>query len=269
MSVALAAVVALAYAGVAGLLWGAWRRHEPSSAPAARLLQAGVALHVIQLALAARDAAVPGFAESLSGLALGLMLAVAWAGRTELRALAVFLVPVGTGLFVVAQLVPAGLRVAALRTMGPSWWLPLHVGLVLAAATGFFVELGVLSAHEAVRRRLKQKRFGGLHRLPSLETLARMQVRALAFGLACLLLGLAAGAAWAAEGMRHSEWITDPKVLLSSLTWLVYAAALGLRVQQGRISAGVRALSLLGFALLIFSLVGFDLVTGGFHGRAG
>jgi len=270
VELAVAAVVLAAYLTVTVAWAAAVRGGEPVPGWAAPALWAAVAVHGALLAgLAGWGDQLPGFADSLSALALGVMLAVAWSSRAELSALGVFLLPVGTGLLGLSLSVPGGVRVAALQEVGSSWWLPVHVGLVLAAFTAFVMELGVVGLHEVVRRRLKQKRLVGLGRFPALDTLAQVQERALAFGLVCLGLGLAAGAGWAGSTMHHQEWVSDPKVVLSGVVWLLYGASLFARRRAGRPTPATSGLDLAAFLLLVFSVAGLDVVAAGFHAYGG
>jgi ABC-type uncharacterized transport system permease subunit len=265
-----AAAVLAAYLTVTAVWTSAARGGGPAPGWAVPALWAAVVVHAALLAAVAWSGEqLPGFADSLSALALGVMVAVAWAARTEMAALGVFLLPVGTGLLGLSLSIPGGVRVAALQQVGTSWWLPVHVGLVLAAFTAFLMELGVVGLHELVRRRLKQKRLAGLGRFPALDTLAQVQERALGFGLACLGLGLAAGAAWAGSTMHHQEWVSDPKVVLSGVVWLLYAGSLAGRRQAGRPTPATSGLDLAAFLLLLFSVAGLDLVAAGFHAYGG
>jgi ABC-type transport system involved in cytochrome c biogenesis permease subunit len=228
----------------------------------------GVVVHgwtLLYAAFATSD--MPGFAESLSAVSFGVMLAYAWVGRRRMQMLGMYLAPTGALIMVVSLMVPSP-RVTALGSLESSWWLPVHLGLVFAAIAGFFLEFVVGMAQIAVRRRLKRKQFGGLSRFPSLETLDRIQFRSLVFGLCCLAFGIVAGGVWASREM-HQAWMSDPKVLFTSLIWSWYAASLGLRLFTGWHGRWSMALSIMGFVGLVFSVVGLDFVTGGFHAYGG
>lgn len=254
------------YAGGAARLFAASRAGEDPPEAVAWALRAGVAVHAAGLVVAAlTSAASPGFAESLSGLALGVMAAAAWGVRGRLVPLSVFLAPAGAALLLLSLLVPADWQVTALRAAGSSWWLPLHVGLMLAALTSFFVEFVVGLLQSIVRGRLKRKQLAGLARFPSLETLDRMQVRASLAGLLTLGLGITSGATWAGQVMHHQAWILDPKVAFALVMWVWYAGALAWRLHAGWHGRLSMVLSAVGFALLSFSVLGFDFVVAGFH----
>jgi ABC-type transport system involved in cytochrome c biogenesis permease subunit len=261
-------VVLLLYVA-AGIAHARAAMREEDPPPFARLAAlAGVVIHGASLLYAAVwNPTMPGFAESLSAVGFGVMLAYAWVDRRRIQLLGMYLAPVGAILMAVSFLVPST-RVAALGTVETSLWLPVHLGLVFAAIAGFFLEFVVGVAQLAVRRRLKRKQFAGLARFPSLETLDRIQLRSLVFGLCCLGLGIAAGGVWASSEMHHA-WLADPKVLFTLLIWSWYAGSLGVRLFVGWHGRWSMALSMMGFIGIMFSVVGLDFITGGFHAYGG
>ena len=117
-------------------------------------------------------------------------------------------------------------------------------------------------------RRLKARRGPGLLRhLPSLETLDRLNYACLVWGLILLTLGMVSGIIWAHTAWGRF-WSSDPKVLFSFLTWGIYVVLL-----QGRMIAGWRGrwaatLTIAGFAVLVLSLVGVNVLALGNHGKA-
>jgi ABC-type uncharacterized transport system permease subunit len=233
-------------------------------------LSVAVAAHGFTLfAAAALASAPPGFSESLSGVALGVMVAVVLLARGERSALGALLAPCGAALMAAALLVPSSLHISALQDGdGGGWWLAVHVGLVLAGVASLCVEFGVAAAQAWVRRRLKRKDLTILTRFPALESLERIQRRAVIFGLACLGAGIALGG-WTVSGaLHHRQWLLDPKVVVSLVIWSWYAATLVLRSWVGWRGQSSMVLSSVGFGLLIFSVLGLDFVTRGFHAYA-
>lgn len=228
----------------------------------------GLAVHATAIVAEAVAGEVPGFAESLSALAFGVMLVTAMVSRDRLSSLGMFLVPAATVLQAASFFAPST-QVAALRVSGASWWLPVHLGLVFAAMAGFFLEFIVASLQIVVRRRLKQKRLATLDRFPAIEVLDRVQFRALVFGLACLGLGIAVGAVWASTVMAHGMWITDPKVWTTLAVWGWYAGVLQFRLVRGWHVRFSMVLSGVGFFLLMFSFVGLEFLIEGFHAYGG
>lgn len=225
----------------------------------------GVAMHVGGLLGEAASGLLPGFGEALSALSLGVMLAYVLVGRDRLAALGVFLLPVATILQVASFLVPSS-TVSALTAAGHgTWWLPIHLGLVFAGFAGFFLELCVAGMQTVVRNRLKRKQFADLARLPALEALELVQMRALMFGLACLGLGVIVGAVGASTLLEHAAWIEDPKVVISAVVWCWYAALFQFRSRMGWQGRHSLTLSAIGFGTLVFSFLALPFVVQGFH----
>ena len=206
----------------------------------------------------------PGFAEALSAAALGMMVAyTVVGGMARLRALGLLLAPLSTVVLGTALVVPHR-TVSALAETGASAWLPLHLGLIFAGIGGFSLSFAVGVLYLVVRGRLKAKKLAGLKRLPSLEVLDRIQFRSTLFGFAFLTLGIAAGGAWAAASFSES-WTLDPKVLFTVVIWLWYGVALQVRLVAGWRGRWSALFSIVGFAGLVFSLIGFNFVVEGWH----
>lgn len=239
---------------------------EPDIPMQARIaVGVGVLLHGGALvATAVLSQTVPGFAESLSSVSLGVMVAYVFVARDRLAPLGRFLLPMGVALLLLSLAVPSP-KVAALESSDASMWLPVHLGLVFAGVVAFCLEFLVGGVQWWVQRRLKAKRFVGLERFPSLEVLDRVQVRSLLFGLLCLGLGVLAGGVWASSTMHHAAWVDNPKVWSSAVIWCWYAGSLAIRQTSGFHGRWSRVLSLLGFVGLLFSMFGLDFITGGFH----
>jgi ABC-type uncharacterized transport system permease subunit len=135
-------------------------------------------------------------------------------------------------------------------------WPHAHV---LLSALGFsllaLASLGAL-AYLAKQRALKRKS-RMRQRLPSLESLDRMQHFTLTLGFALLTLGVISGFAWGAQA-GLSPWTWHSLGLLGA--WAVYLLPLGLRLlshQRGeRPARGLVA----SFVLLAFSYIGIRLL---------
>jgi ABC-type uncharacterized transport system permease subunit len=136
------------------------------------------------------------------------------------------------------------------------------VGYTAFALSAIYGVLFLLLYHE-----LKTKRFGLIYdRLPALEVLARMSVGAVGIGVASLAVTIACGVVWARS--EFPGFASDPKFLLTVATWLVYLAVLGLHHVlhwSGRRTIGF---SLIGFVLLVFSLLAANLWLESFHAFA-
>lgn len=229
----------------------------------------GVVLHGVGLAISIMlSPSLPGHAESLSVSGLALMVVTLMLRGDRVVVLQVVLSALA-GLAAAGALAsPAGLH---LETSGDrlSPWLVVHLALIFVAVAGFVLEFFVGLVQVIVRRRLKSKALVGLARLPSLETLDIIQYRALVTGLVALTLGILAGGMFASGILPHQEWLLDPKVAFTLVVWFWYALSFGLRLYAGWHGRWSMAFSALGFVGLVFSLVGLDFVTRGFHAYGG
>jgi ABC-type uncharacterized transport system permease subunit len=137
--------------------------------------------------------------------------------------------------------------------MGRDVWLIVHILLVLAGyAALIFTALSAL-AYLVQERRLKTKQGSALlERLPPLATLDKMLSQSLGLGFTFLTLGLVFGVMWAFIYAADPDWIANPSVTLSVVTWMLLAGMLFLRASagwRGR-KAAVMALVVLGCSAL-------------------
>lgn len=140
-------------------------------------------------------------------------------------------------------------RVAPFPDQGlRSVWLVVHIVLVIAAYAALVFTAVAAILYLVQERRLKSKQPSALlERLPPLATLDGMLTRSLSWGFALLTLGLLFGVLWAfiyVEG----DWISDPSITISVITWALVVIMMILRASagwRGR-KAAVMALAVLG-----------------------
>lgn len=258
-------MILLATGILAILLYGAaslW----PARARA--LAVAAVLLHTVELFVDVLGGGTPGFAESLSvsGLAIGVAGTVMARGRNF--AVARGLLPLAAILLGASLVLPSP-QVSALQGSPNSLWLPAHLLFMFTAIGAFVLDFVVGILQLAVRRRLKARDFDGIQQMPALGALSALQTRALGVGLLALTLGLGTGGMWAASLLSHHAWLSDPKVVFTLFVWLWYAMLLGLRLNAGWRGRSAVALSAVGIAGIVFSLVGLDFLSEGFHAYGG
>lgn len=144
--------------------------------------------------------------------------------------------------------------------VGTGSWPHLHVilagaGLSLLAVAGLAGALFI-----AVDRALKSKRGGNWRkRLPSLEALDRVNALALTIGFPLLSSGVVAGMLWTQSqtgqlfaGGAHAIW--------SSVAWGVYLVLAVARFRMGMRGREAAACAALGFAFLLFVVIGVGVV---------
>jgi len=180
-------------------------------------------------------------------------------------ALATFLLPVAM------VLSAAGLWSGSPGTTGSGSWLPMHVVAVLLGFCGFAVAAASGVLYLLQEKRLKAKRSMGLStRLPSLETLDRLNFHALVFGFVLLTAGLGIGIAAAVVTRELGRtWWTDPKVILSCVVWGFNGAVVACRGVRSLSGRPIARLTVLGFALVLLVLVAADRLVPGVHARVG
>lgn len=131
--------------------------------------------------------------------------------------------------------------------------IPLFMGYAALTLT-FVLSLMYLTQ----QRQLKHKFFGPLLLgLPSLESLDRLMWKTLSFGFPLLTLGLVFGIFWVKySNILGPQWYMDPKVVMGTVTWLVYAALLHLRIGVTMHGSRVAMLNIAGFTLVLFTFLG-------------
>jgi ABC-type uncharacterized transport system permease subunit len=225
-----------------------------------------LALHIVYLVLQAvrlnRVPVATSF-ESLSALALALGVVYLIQERRSRTPYTGF---VFVPLVFVCQLL-ASLFASPSVTVNPVLQSPLfgiHIGTALLGYAAFAVSaiFGIL--YVMLYHNLKAHRFGLVYeRLPSLEVLAAMNVRAAVFGLACLTLAICVGAWWS-RGLYPDFW-QDPKLWLSVLAWLIYALCLLARYGVGWRGPRVAYFTIAGFLLVVFSMLAVNRLFPSFH----
>jgi HemX protein len=113
---------------------------------------------------------------------------------------------------------------------------------------------------------LKSHRFGLIwRRLPSLELLASMSLRAAVLGLVFLTVTIVIGVLWATQ--RFPGFYGDSKFIMTLLVWFVYGIGIALHYWLGWSGRQTIFLSLVGFVLMVISMA-VRLWLPSFHGFA-
>ncbi|NPB09303.1 MAG: c-type cytochrome biogenesis protein CcsB [Thermodesulfobacteria bacterium] len=242
---------------------------EEAARGAYYVLLVGFGLHTISLVARWLEAGYPPFTnlfEATSFLAWALVLGYLVLDRRfqrQGRVLGAFVTPIATLLMLYSSFCPKD--ILPLPPVLRSLWLPIHAAISLLSY-GFFI----LAAASGVmyllqEREIKKKRLGGIFkRLPSLETLDRMNELSLKIGFPLLTLGIITGAVWAEEAWG-TYWSWDPKETWSLIMWLVYAALLHERLAVGWRGRKAAWLSIVGFLTWLISFFVVNLFIPGAH----
>jgi len=130
----------------------------------------------------------------------------------------------------------------------------VHIATALLGYTAFAVSAIFGLLYVLLYHNLKAHRFGIVYeRLPSLEVLSGMNLRAAVFGLVSLTLAIGVGALWSLQ--VYPEFWSDPKVWLSLATWGIYALGLTVRYASNWRGPRVAYFTIAGFVLVVISML--------------
>ncbi len=101
------------------------------------------------------------------------------------------------------------------------------------------------------------------------DDLEEISYRAIAIGFPVFTLGALIFAMIWAEIAWSRFWGWDPKEVWALITWLFYSAYLHLRLSRGWQGTRSAWLAVIGFLVVMFTLVGVNLVIAGLHSYAG
>ncbi|OGU08733.1 MAG: c-type cytochrome biogenesis protein CcsB, partial [Geobacteraceae bacterium GWC2_58_44] len=129
----------------------------------------------------------------------------------------------------------------------------------------FAISFGVSIMYLIQSHFLKKRRLGPMfQKLPPLDMLDDISYRCLTFGFPLLTFAIISGAIWA-ETAWGTYWSWDPKETWSLITWFIYAALLHGRLTTGWRGRKAAMLSIFGFAVVLFTFLGVNLLLGGLH----
>jgi cytochrome c-type biogenesis protein CcsB len=147
-----------------------------------------------------------------------------------------------------------------------STWLILHIVIIFLgeASLALACGTGILYLIQEHAIKSKTNRFF-LKRLPSLEFLDMSGYAFIFTGFTLLTIGLITGFVYAQQ-VWGRFWSWNPKEIWSGITWLIYAALLHERLVAGWRGRRAAIMSIIGFAALIFTFLGVNLLMEGHHG---
>ena len=140
-----------------------------------------------------------------------------------------------------------------------------HTACSLLSYAAFLVACVAAALFLVQERQLKRKRMGLLfHRLPSLKALDRLNFIAIGIGFALLSVGTACGFL-GAKVLLGRWWSGDPKEYLTVALWGSYLALWLVRLRATLRGRRLALLSILGFSLVLFTLLGVTRLLPSWH----
>ena len=146
--------------------------------------------------------------------------------------------------------------------------IAIHVACSLFSYLAFLVAFVAGLLFLVQERQLKRKTLGLLfHRLPSLDALDRLNFLAIGAGFGLLSAGLAFGVVGVAAVFGR-WWTGDPKEVLTVLVWTAYLVLWLVRLRATLRGRRVALLSILGFSLMLFTVLAASRALPSWHNFA-
>ena len=148
-----------------------------------------------------------------------------------------------------------------------SYWIAIHVSAAIIASGGFTVGFVATLLYLAKARHEEKANTGFLDRLPGSTTLDDLAYKATMFVFPIWTFSIIAGAIWADEAWGR-YWGWDPKETWSFIVFAIYAGYLHARATAGWKGRKAAVVSIVGYAALLFNLVGVNIFLEGLHSYA-
>lgn len=258
--------LALLYAtAFAAYVWHFTSQKPLAGRIATGLLLISVLVHTFVLGMYTMELGVPPMAGRTGAVSTFVwMLAVSYLSievSTDERGMGIFVTPL---LLALQGLVAHGEMPTDVPQYFAAPFVAVHVGALLFAYASFALACVIGITYVLLFRELKRRTPGMFfRRLPSLQVLDRMNMRAVWIGWLLLTIGLVGGAAWlrdvspqmAGDPRLPHMTITDPKILIAVVTWLIYGGLLAARRWAGLTARRAAWLSAAGFALVLLNFL--------------
>ncbi len=139
-------------------------------------------------------------------------------------------------------------------------WLIAHVVACFIGYAAFAIAFG-LSIMYLIKEKDAQENSRLLERFPKTGVLDELNHQMVMFGFLFLSVGIITGAVWANSAWGR-YWGWDPKETWSLITWFIYATLLHARLTRGWHGRRIAFLSVVGFAAVMFTYFGVNLLPG-------
>jgi len=181
--------------------------------------------------------------------------------RFKNRTIGAFTTPIAFLALAYASLSPnISDRIRPLLPALQSNWLIAHVTSCFIGYAAFALAFG-LSLMYLIKEREKEGGKSMLSYFPEINILEELIHQMVVFGFLFLSVGIITGSVWANSAWGR-YWGWDPKETWSLITWFVYAAMLHARLTRGWYGRRIAYLSITGFAAVLFTYFGVNLLPG-------
>jgi ABC-type transport system involved in cytochrome c biogenesis permease subunit len=252
-------------AALVAYAWHFARRHPVVGRTATTLLVAAALAHTFVIGMQTMEFGhipVAGATSAISTFVWLLALSYLYIEMTtDERAMGVFILPLLVALQAIPSIRP-GVEDRAPVLHGPLFGV--HVSSLLFAYASFALACVIGITYVLLFKEIKAKHLGFFYaRLPSLQTLDRMNQRAIVIGWIFLTIGIIVGGVWAAQAQAYAAGdprvramsLEDPKIFVALVCWLVYSFELFAARRIGWGGRRAAYLSALGFAIVLLNFV--------------
>ena len=177
------------------------------------------------------------------------------------RVIGAFVMPLASLAIAYASLSPnINDRIQPLLPALKSNWLIAHVITCFIGYAAFAIAFGI-SIMYLIRQRESSNDNLLIQRFPKAQVLDGLTHQMIMFGFLFLSVGIITGAVWANSAWGR-YWGWDPKETWSLITWFIYATLLHAKLMRGWHGRRIAYLSVLGFAAVLFTYFGVNLLPG-------
>ena len=144
-------------------------------------------------------------------------------------------------------------------------WFGLHIASALIGYAAITISAVYGLLYLMLYHEIKANRFGVIYKkLPSLETLEKMNFIAITLAFLFLTLAILAGFVWLPRAFTSFSY-ADPKLLGTIAIWSMYGIGILARKRGILRGRSVMILSICAFAVALFSMTIINMVFSGFH----
>ena len=188
---------------------------------------------------------------SMSAFGIALLFLVS-TFRFNVTVLGAFVAPISLMLFLASGL---GASYAPVSAEVKTVMLRLHIAANIFGLAAFALAFAAGVAYMVQERLLRRRKLGGLfQRLPSLNALDRIGLRATLVGFPLLTFGMVTGTFWLLKGDSSGFFVSQA---LGLVAWSIFAAVIVMRVAAGWQGRRAAVGTILGFLCTLLVLFGY------------